>query len=114
MPQKATASRQPSAGELTLSPISELVFLDRYAIKDPTKDLQVGDVVVALVKDDPRFPQREVAIVRAIEGDTVTLEVKSSGELIKQERKKIDKPLETHPSQMWDRMARAIVQVEEA
>lgn len=97
---------------VALSPISELVFLDRYAIKDPAKDLQVGNTVVALVKDDPRFPQREVGTVREISGETVTIEVKSTGELIRQERKKIDKPLETHPSQMWDRMAKAIVEVE--
>lgn len=103
----------PAEDGLKLSPISELVFLDRYAIKDPTKDLQVGDTVVALVKDDPRFPQREVCIVRAIAGDQITLEVKSSGEIIEQERKKIDKPLEVHPSQMWDRMAKAIVEVED-
>ncbi len=97
---------------ISLSPISELVFLDRYAIKDPSKDLSVGDTVVALVKDDPRFPQREVGTVREISGDTITVEVKSTGELIRQERKKIDRPLETHPAQMWDRMAKAIVDVE--
>jgi len=106
-------TEQTGKEEYHMSAISELVFLDRYAVKDPNKELNVGDIVVALVKDDPKFPQREVGIVRAIDGDLITVELKSTGELIKQDRKRIDKPLETHPSQMWDRMAKAIVQVEE-
>ena len=73
----------------------------------------MGDIVVALVKDDPRFPQREVGTVKAVDGDTITVEIKATGEVITQERKKVDKPLETHPSQMWDRMAKAIVEVED-
>ncbi len=97
---------------IELSGISELIFLDRYAIKDPNKDIQVGDTVVVLVKDDPRFPQREVGTVKAVDGDKITVEIKATGEVITQERRKVDKPLETHPSQMWDRMAKAIVQVE--
>ena len=113
MPEKRPSPARTDAEGIALSPISELVFLDRYAMKDPAKDLQVGDLVVALVKDDPRFPQREAAYVRAVDGDTITLELKSTGEVIKQERKKVDKPLETHPAQMWDRMAKAIVTVED-
>ena len=98
---------------INLSGISELIFLDRYAIKDPNKDIQVGDLVVVLVKDDPRFPQREVGTVKSVDGDSITVEIKATGEVIQQDRRKVDKPLETHPSQMWDRMAKAIVQVED-
>ena len=112
MPQKIRKSGSRES-TLTLSGISELVFLDRYAVKDPNKDVQEGDVVVVLVKDDPRFPQREVGIVKAVDGDAITVEIKATGKTITQDRKKIDKPLETHPSQMWDRMAKAIVEVED-
>lgn len=95
MAQTTRHSGQANPGEYQLSAISELVFLDRYAIKDPNKELKVGDIVVALVKDDPKFPQREVGTVRAVDGDSITVEIKSTGELITQERKKVDKPLET-------------------
>lgn len=113
MSEKTHSAGQAAEKDIQLSGISELVFLDRYAIKDPTKDLQVGDTVVALVKDDPRFPQREVGTVKAIDGNAVTVEIKSSGETVVNNRAKVDKPLETHPSQMWDRMAKGIVEVED-
>lgn len=100
------------AAEYGLDGIGELVFLDRYAIKDGTKDVQPGDVVVTLVKDDPRWPQREVGTVLAVHGERVTIRLKSTGEEIVRERKELDKPLETTPAQMWDRMAGAIVEIE--
>ncbi len=112
-PQEGSRQSGLAPEAVQLDGISELVFLDRYAVKDPHKDLQLGDTVVVLVKEDPRFPQKEVGFVRAIDGDRVTVELKATGELFTQERKKIDRPVETHPAQMWDRMARAIVEVEE-
>lgn len=96
-----------------MSAISELVFLDRYALKDPNKHVKVGDTVVVLVKDDARFPQRDVGVVKRINGDTISVELKETGEVIERDIKKLDRPMETHPSQMWDRMAKAIVEVEE-
>ncbi len=102
-----------SGADFTLSGISELVFLDRYAMKDPNKDnLRPGDVVVALTRDDPRFPQKEAGRVVAVEGDRVTVEVKGSGERLVLPNKHVDRVLEPTPQLMWDRMAEAIVTVE--
>lgn len=98
---------------MTLDGISELIFLDRYAMKDPNKRIAPGDTVVVLVKEDPRFPQKDVGVVRSIDGDMLSIELKSSGELFVQDRKKVDKPLELLPEDMWDRMARSVVTVEE-
>ncbi|MGI6542728.1 MAG: LAGLIDADG family homing endonuclease [Limnochordia bacterium] len=95
-----------------LEGISELVFLDRYAMKDPKKRFAVGDTVVVLVKEDPKFPQKEVGTVTAIDGDAVTVELKSTGEPFTQDRRKVDKPIELEPADMWDRMAQAIVEIE--
>ena len=95
-----------------LSGISELVFLDRYAMKDPEKNVQPGDLVVVLTKEDPKFPQKEVGTVRAVDGDQVTVELHNTGELFTQERKKLDRCIETSPTDMWNRMAKAIVAVE--
>jgi len=59
-----TSNLESQRSTITLSGISELVFLDRYALKDPNKDIQVGDTVVVLVKDDPRFPKGKWASCR--------------------------------------------------
>jgi ribonucleoside-diphosphate reductase alpha chain len=46
---------------LTLSGISRLVMLDRYSQKDKErKTLQVGDVVLTVIKPDPKFPSRGI------------------------------------------------------
>jgi ribonucleoside-diphosphate reductase alpha chain len=92
--------------------ISQLVFLDRYAIKDSNKCIKIGDTVVVLTKDDPKYPQKDVGIVKEIDGDQVTVELQTTKELFVQEAKKMDRCLETSPSDMWDRMAKAIVEIE--
>ncbi|CAG8663598.1 7460_t:CDS:2 [Racocetra fulgida] len=44
---------------LTLSGISRLVMLDRYSQKDKErKTLQIGDIVLTVIKPDPKFPSR--------------------------------------------------------
>lgn len=95
------------------SDLQELIFLDRYALKGNRADISVGDTVVVLTKEHPRYPQKEVGVVEAVEGDDIVVRLRS-GELFTQRRSKVDRPLETQPEQMWDRMAKAIVEVEEA
>ncbi len=101
-----------SSEDIMLEGIRELVYLDRYSMKDTQKQLAPGDTVVVLVKDDARFPQKEVGIVRSFTDEEVTVELKSSGELFTQNRKHVDKPLEATPAAMWDRMAKAIIDIE--
>lgn len=96
-----------------LEGISELVFLDRYALKDPQKQVEPGDLVVVLTKEDPKFPQKEVGTIRSVDGDQVTVELRGSGELFTQERKKLDRCVESSPSDMWNRMSTAIVEIED-
>src|SRR3954468_12410594 len=46
---------------LTLQGISRLVMLDRYSQKDKErKSLQVGDIVLTVIKSDPKFPARGI------------------------------------------------------
>jgi ribonucleoside-diphosphate reductase alpha chain len=46
---------------LTLRGISRLVMLDRYSQKDKKrKSLQVGDIVLTVIKPDPNFPSRGI------------------------------------------------------
>lgn len=49
---------------LTLQGISRLVMLDRYSQKDKElKTLQIGDMVLTVIKSDPRFPSKGVGKV---------------------------------------------------
>src|SRR5690625_68709 len=78
------------------SDLQELIFLDRYAQKGSRADITVGDTVVVLTKEHPRYPQKEVGVVEAVDGDDITIRLRS-GELFTQQRPKVDRPLETKP-----------------
>jgi ribonucleoside-diphosphate reductase alpha chain len=92
--------------------ISELIFLDRYAQKDPERRIQKGDTVVALVKDDPQFPQKGVGVVEKVDGENITVRLKDTGEVIVQHISKMEKPIELKPWDMWDRMAKGAAVIE--
>ena len=86
------------------------IFLDRYAQKDMTRlSLAVGDTVIVVI--NPATGQREIGRVTAIELPTVTIEL-LDGEVVTRDIEHVDKPLETEPEQMMDRVAAGIAQVE--
>jgi ribonucleoside-diphosphate reductase alpha chain len=102
--------------EKTLDGVSRLVMLDRYTQKDLTlRTLKVGDLVLTVVRDDPKFPARGVGIVHAFEGDNVTIKVETgfltntedadTNGLIIRPRKQVDKPLELFFEQIAKRLA---------
>ncbi|WP_048602806.1 adenosylcobalamin-dependent ribonucleoside-diphosphate reductase [Rubeoparvulum massiliense] len=100
------------AAKYQLEGLSEKIFLDRYAMKDlDAENLHVGDTVIALTKDDPKFPKKEVGEILDKEEGFVHVQLRS-GEVIKVKKEHCMKPLETNPVQMWDRLARAIAAVE--
>ncbi|OEF99619.1 ribonucleoside-diphosphate reductase, adenosylcobalamin-dependent [Vulcanibacillus modesticaldus] len=95
-----------------LEGLSEKIFLDRYALKDEVnKEVSVGDTVLVLIKDDPKFPQKEVGEVLMIEGNLIKVGLRN-GDVVETTYEKIMKPLETTPDMMWDRLAKAIAAVE--
>ena len=95
-----------------LSELGEKIFLDRYAVKDMKREtLAVGDTAVVLV--NPKTGQREIGVIENI--DLVTKEVSvrmRNGDLEMRAIEHIDKPLETVPEQMFDRIAKHIASVE--
>jgi ribonucleoside-diphosphate reductase alpha chain len=94
----------------TLNGLGEKIFLDRYALKDMTREtLGVGDTVIVLV--DPKTNQREVGTVTKFAPPQVTVELRDGGEMTVA-IEHVDKPLETDPAQMMDRVARGIASVE--
>ncbi|TCS84001.1 adenosylcobalamin-dependent ribonucleoside-diphosphate reductase [Tepidibacillus fermentans] len=95
-----------------LEGLSEKIFLDRYALKDVLhQEVNVGDTVLVLTKDDPKYPQKEVGEVISIEGETIKVGLRN-GQVIDTVIEKITKPLELTPEEMWDRLAKAIAAVE--
>src|SRR3989338_5986570 len=94
-----------------LSELGEKIFLDRYAIKDAKKEtLTVGDTVVVCV--NLKTGQREIGIVESINLEARELVVKlRDGSLETRAIEHVDKPLETRPEQMFDRIARHIAAV---
>lgn len=86
------------------------IFLDRYAQKDMTRStLAVGDTVIVVV--NPQTGQREIGKVTALELPTVTIEL-LDGEVVTRDIENVDKPLETDPAQMMDRVAAGIAATE--
>ncbi|MBW7474329.1 adenosylcobalamin-dependent ribonucleoside-diphosphate reductase [Paenibacillus oenotherae] len=96
-----------------LEGLSEKIFLDRYAWKNAdSNDTKVGDVVLVLTKDDPKFPAKEVGEVIARSGSEVTVRLRS-GDLVQSSVEKLTLTVEKTPGEMWDRLAGAISAVEE-
>ncbi|MBG9791428.1 ribonucleoside-diphosphate reductase [Paenibacillus dendritiformis] len=95
-----------------LEGLSEKIFLDRYAWKDAdTNNTKVGDVVLVLTKDDPKFPAKEVGEVVARDGRFVSVKLRS-GEVVQSTIEKLTLTIEKTPEEMWDRLAAAMASVE--
>jgi ribonucleoside-diphosphate reductase alpha chain len=86
------------------------IFLDRYAQKDMTRaTLAVGDTVIVVV--DAKTGQREIGKVTALDLPKVQVQL-LDGETVERDVEHVDKPLETDPGQMMDRVAAGIASVE--
>ncbi|MEK7651916.1 MAG: adenosylcobalamin-dependent ribonucleoside-diphosphate reductase [Patescibacteria group bacterium] len=95
-----------------LSELGEKIFLDRYAVKDAKKEtLAVGDTVVINV--NLKTGQREIGTVKEVDRFSKQVEVTlRDGTVEKRAIEHVDKPLETVPEQMFERIARHIASVE--
>lgn len=95
-----------------LTGLSEKIFLDRYARKhEDARRVKAGDTVLALLKDDAKFPVKEVVDVVGRDGEQVTVKT-GDGELLQTTTGRLTHPIELSPDQMWDRLAEAMASVE--
>ncbi len=95
-----------------LEGLSEKIFLDRYAMKDAdTNNTKVGDVVLVLTKDDPKFPTKEVGEVIERKDQYVKVQLRS-GQIVDSDIEKLTLTIEKTPEEMWDRLAGAMASVE--
>ncbi len=94
-----------------LNEIGYKIFLDRYALKDGKKDtLKLGDTVV--VCTNLETSQREIGTVTQLANGEVTVRLRGDGGEVTRAIEHIDKPLETDPAQMHQRIAKGIASVE--
>ncbi|MDB5056220.1 MAG: ribonucleoside-diphosphate reductase [Bacilli bacterium] len=95
-----------------LEGLSEKIFLDRYALKDAdTNNTKVGDLVLVLTKDDPKFPAKEVGEVVSRKGRNVSIKL-GSGEIFESSIEKLTLTKEKTPEELWTRLAGAMASVE--
>ncbi|PZD95996.1 adenosylcobalamin-dependent ribonucleoside-diphosphate reductase [Paenibacillus sambharensis] len=96
-----------------LEGLSEKIFLDRYAWKNAdSSQTKVGDVVLVLTKDDPKFPAKEVGEVIERSGNTVTVRTRT-GQIVESDVEKLTLTIEKTPDEMWGRLAEAMASVED-
>ncbi len=110
---------------MTFTGVSRLVLLDRYAQKDINHStIGIGDVVVCIVKDDPKFPTRGIGYIREIDFESgflyievekeyaaMSLDIDARG-IIKRHLNEVDKPLELFFEQICHRLANNLGQGE--
>jgi ribonucleoside-diphosphate reductase alpha chain len=95
-----------------LTGLSEKIFLDRYAMKNAdTNGTKVGDTVLVLTKDDPKFPAKEVGEVISRDGNSVQVKLRN-GNIVESLVAKLTLSIEKTPEQLWDRLASAMASVE--
>lgn len=111
--------------ERTFEGVSRLVMLDRYTQKDLSlKSLSVGDLVISIVKNDPKFPSRGIGYVTNIDGDNVSIKLEEdylgnaedadANGVILRNKRQIDKPLELFFEQIAMRLAHHLGEDESA
>ena len=107
--------------------VSRLVMLDRYAQKDrELRTLGIGDIVLTVIKEDPKYPARGVRVVKAIDWAkarvTIEIEEEFRGTLedeqesitgiIRRPFAEIDKPMEICYEQIARRVGTALAEPE--
>jgi len=100
----------------TFDGVSRLVMLDRYTQKDVSQiTLKVGDLVVCVAKEDPKFPARGVGFIQSISGNNATIKLEDEYTMsapdqvdgvIKRKLTQIDKPMELYFEQIAKRVSK--------
>lgn len=107
--------------------VSRLVMLDRYSQKDlGLKTLGVNDLVLTVIKEDPKYPARGIGYIKEIdykqelvtieieEEFRITLEDETEAEtgIIHRHFREIDKPLEIYYEQIARRVGKSLASTE--
>ena len=102
--------------EKSFTSVSRLILLDRYAQKDINHiSYSKGDLVLCVVKDDPKFPSRGIGYIDRITKNHVYIKLEeeyvamaedaNNKGIIKRKIGEVDKPLELYYEQVCQRVA---------
>lgn len=96
-----------------LTGLGYLILMDRYALKT-RGEANVGDLVIAIINNDGKDmgQKRELGFVEARNGDTVTVRLTNSEEIVELPLSLLEKPLEITPQQITKRVAHGIASAE--
>ncbi len=98
------------------SELSWKIFLDRYTLKDPERAFAVGDLAIALVEAHPKWPKKDVGVIRALlPHDVLSIELVTGpqkGDVIERRRNECDRPLERGIEAVARRISRGVASVE--
>jgi len=93
-----------------------IIFLDRYSMKDNRSNFTIGDLVVTISKDHPKYPKKDIGIVVKQDEQQLHLRMitgvyKDDKELLLVDIPKCDKPLESIYDS-YRRVAKAVASIE--
>lgn len=98
-----------------LEELGRSIFLDRYALKSKREDIKKGDLVICISRHDPKYPRKDLAIVkdflpnRELKLYIITGEMK--GQDYEQGLDIVDMPTES-VNDAYARVARAVASVD--
>ncbi|MCB9803007.1 adenosylcobalamin-dependent ribonucleoside-diphosphate reductase [Candidatus Nomurabacteria bacterium] len=101
--------------------LGRIIFLDRYSIKEKREDIERGDLVIVITKEDRKYPKKDLGIIKEmLEGDRVILEMLTgiyadaeNNFEFTQDLYKCDKPIESI-ADSHRRIAKAVASVEKS
>ncbi|MFA5126783.1 MAG: adenosylcobalamin-dependent ribonucleoside-diphosphate reductase [Patescibacteria group bacterium] len=99
--------------------LGRIIFLDRYSIKDKREDIELGDLVIVISKEDRKYPKKDLGIIKHILPDDKTILHMLTGAFadpannfeFEQDLYKCDKPRESIED-AHRRIAKAVASVE--
>ncbi len=95
-----------------------IIFLDRYSLKSKREEIEVGDLIITISKEDPKYPKKDLGIVKNIANNKLYLHMITgvyaddfyNFEFV-QEKSKCEKPQES-VFDTYKRVAKAVAKVE--
>ena len=98
--------------------LGRIIFLDRYSIKDKKENIEKGDLMIVVTKEDKKYPKKDLGIIKKIDGEIINLHMLSgiyaseeNNFEFNQDIYKCDKPLESI-NESHRRIAKAVSSVE--
>lgn len=106
-------------GSMDFDELGRIIFLDRYSIKDKKEDIEIGDLVIAISKEDRKYPKKDLGIIKQIlPGEKAVLHMltgvyadQKNNYEFEQDLYKCDKPRESIED-AHRRVAKAVASVE--